>query len=153
MLERDKAYRLAGRRHHHDRHGCEAAALRKRREIRLHPLPPGQVQRAVECLASLGYLEVQPGMRANVLFVTYSLEHHSLATVEAHLSAAGLHLDGSLYARLMRAVVRYCEETQLRNLHSPERLIKKSNEVYVKAWEHHPHGDHDDTPAELREYR
>ena len=33
----------------------------------------------------------------------------------------------------------------------PQRLIKKSNEIYVKAWEHHAHGDHDDTPLELRE--
>ena len=32
-----------------------------------------------------------------------------------------------------------------------ERLIKQSNEVYIQAWDHHVHGDHDDTPLELRE--
>jgi hypothetical protein len=50
-------------------------------------------------------------------------------------------------------VLYFCEDTQMRNLRQPERLIKKSNEIYVKAWQHHPHGDHDDTPAELRDYR
>ncbi|MDQ5915961.1 MAG: hypothetical protein QG584_1854, partial [Pseudomonadota bacterium] len=24
---------------------------------------------------------------------------------------------------------------------------------YVHAWEQHPHGDHDDTPPEWREYK
>jgi len=49
--------------------------------------------------------------------------------------------------------VYFCEETQMRNMRVPERLIKKSHLVYSKAWEHHPHGDRDDTPAELRQDR
>ena len=65
----------------------------------------------------------------------------------------GFHLDNSLFSKLTRALIRYCEQTQLHTLRSPQRLIKKSNEVYVKAWEHHLHGDHDDTPPELREYK
>jgi hypothetical protein len=51
-----------------------------------------------------------------------------------------------MYSKLMRTVVYFCEETQMRNMRVPERLIKKSHEVYSKAWEHHPHGDHDETP-------
>jgi len=35
----------------------------------------------------------------------------------------------------------------------PQRLIKQSHEVYVKAWGAHLHGDHDDTPQELRDYK
>ena len=65
----------------------------------------------------------------------------------------GFHLDNSMYSKLMRTVVYFCEETQMRNMRVPERLIKKSHEVYSKAWEHHPHGDHDETPPELRQER
>jgi hypothetical protein len=53
----------------------------------------------------------------------------------------------------MRALIVFSEETELDNLQQPERLIKKSNEVYIKAYEHHPHGDHDDTPPDVREYK
>jgi hypothetical protein len=69
------------------------------------------------------------------------------------LRDAGFHLDSSLYSKLVRALVYFCEETQRHNLESPERLIKKSNEVYIKVYDQHPHGDHDDTPVELREYK
>ena len=77
----------------------------------------------------------------------------SLEFLEDALREAGFHLDNSLYAKLVRAVVYFCEETQRHNLESPERLIKKSDEVYVKVYDRHPHGDHDDTPVEFREYK
>ncbi len=54
----------------------------------------------------------------------------------------------------MRALIYYVEETQLHNLDAPDRLLKKSqHEAYTHAWERHPHGDHDDTPPEWREYK
>lgn len=54
----------------------------------------------------------------------------------------------------MRALIYYVEETQLHNLDAPERPLKKSqHEAYTHAWERHPHGDHDDTPPEWREYK
>jgi C-terminal processing protease CtpA/Prc len=59
----------------------------------------------------------------------------------------------SIYCKIVRALVYFTEETQLSNLKEPARLIKQSNQVYIKAWEHHPHGDRDDTPVEAREDR
>jgi hypothetical protein len=53
----------------------------------------------------------------------------------------------------MRMMIAYAEETQLRNMRMPERLIKKSHEVYSRAWDHHLHGDHDDTPPDMRQDR
>jgi len=153
MLERDKAYRLAGRNHQARSLNCDAAALRKRRELRFHVLPVGQADRALQRLSAVPGLVVEPGLKPNVLWVTYSLVDHSLEELSDLLTSMGFHLDPSIYTRLLHALICYCEETQLRNARSPERLIKKSNEVYVQAWEHHLHGDHDDTPAELRDYK
>lgn len=152
MLERDKAYRMAGRKHKTGRL-CEPEVLRKRREVRFHPLPSGQAARALAHLTALPGLEVEAGARDTSLWVTYSLDAHTLEGIEGLLRSLQFRLDSTLYTRILRAALHYCEETQLRNLHSPERLIKKSNEVYVRAYQHHLHGDHDDTPEELREVK
>lgn len=127
--------------------------LHKRREIRFGKLPPGQTAEALVLLQGLDNLQVEalPGRLA--LTVSYDITEYSFDGLEGALESQGFHLDSSLYSKLVRALVRYCEETQLRNLCSPQRLIKKSTEVYVQAWDHHPHGDHDDTPPELRDYR
>jgi hypothetical protein len=56
--------------------------------------------------------------------------------------------------KLTRALIYYVEETQLHNIGAPEKRLKRSaQEAYVQAWEHHPHGDHDETPPEWREYK
>lgn len=151
MMRRETAYKLAGRRHHH--RGAAVAGLEKTREIRFRPLPPGQVERAVESLGHLSRLFVDRGARPLSVVVRYSIMDYSLEVLESALIDAGFHLDQSLYVKLCRALVHFCEETQRHNLLSPERLIKQSNEVYIKAYAHHPHGDHDDTPPELREYK
>ena len=153
MLERETTYRLAGRKHRARGLASEPEVLRKRREIRFHFLPLDQAERALPRLSGVPDLVVERSLRGRAVWVTYSLEHHTLEGIEGLLVEMGFHLDGSLYTRLLRALIRYCEETQLRNLRSPERLIKQSSEVYVQAWTHHPHGDHDDTPLDLREYK
>jgi hypothetical protein len=123
---------------------------RKHREIRFGKLPPGQIERAYMLLARLEHLELAPGLSPNSLSVWYEIENYTMEGLEAALRHEGFHLECSLYAKLIRALVYYAEDTQLRNMHGPQRLLKQSHEVYCKAWEHHPHGDHDDTPVELR---
>jgi hypothetical protein len=126
---------------------------RKHREIRFAKLPPDQVERAFVLLGRLERLDVEPGPEPFILSIRYEVEEYTLEGLEAALRKEGFHLDSTLYSKLVRALVYYCEDTQLRNMHGPQRLIKKSHEVYCKAWEHHPHGDHDDTPPELRQDR
>jgi hypothetical protein len=123
---------------------------RKHREIRFGKLPPGQVERAYMLLSRLERIEVAPGLLSHSVAVWYDIEDHTMEALETALRDAGFKLDCALYAKLIRALVYYSEETQLRNMHGPQRLLKKSHEVYSKAWEHHPHGDHDETPPELR---
>lgn len=125
----------------------------KQRELRFAGLPPGQAAKALRLLSGLEGLEVGEGPHKNGLTVRYEVTEYTLQGLENALVVQGFHLSNTLMCKLMRALVYYCEETQLRNLRSPQRLIKKSNEVYVRAWDHHLHGDHDDTPPDLREYK
>ncbi|MBK6971547.1 MAG: hypothetical protein IPH26_00780 [Sterolibacteriaceae bacterium] len=125
----------------------------KRRELRFSTLPENQTQRALILLRGLDGLRVERIEGRRALSVSYDIFDYTLEGLEEALMQQGFHLDNSLFSKLMRALIRYCEQTQLHTLRSPQRLIKKSNEVYVKAWEHHLHGDHDDTPPELREYK
>ena len=151
-MRRETAYKLAGRRHG-EHHGVAVSGLEKEREIRFRPLPPNQVEQACSALRALKGLTARPGERPDSIMVDYSVIDYSLESIESSLRDAGFHLDNSLYTKLTRAFVYFVEDTQIHNLRSPERLIKQSNEVYVKAYDHHPHGDRDDTPVELREYK
>jgi hypothetical protein len=43
---------------------------------------------------------------------------------------------------------------QYHNLKVPEHNTKSPHpEVFVKAYENHPHGDHDDTPKDMRDFK
>lgn len=154
MLEREKTYRMAGRNHRPHEPGCEPQTLRKRHLLKFQHAPEGQVEAARARLLGQPHLTVEASGRDDLsLWISYSIEHTSFEEICVQLAAMGFLLDESLHFRILRAFWRYSEETQLHNLRSPERLIKQSNEVYVQAWAHHPHGDHDDTPEDLREFR
>ena len=128
--------------------------IRKERSILFAKFPPGQIPEASDFLGKIEHLEVEPLIEQRTLDVAYDLYEHSLEEIETTLQDKGFHLDNTLLNKLMRALIYYIEETQLHNLEAPERLLKKSqNEAYTHAWEQHPHGDHDDTPPEWREYK
>ena len=148
MMRRETAYRLAGRRHQHE--DVLGDALRHQ-EVRFSG--PDQLTAAAEFLRGLPDLEVLEGHSPSALMLCYDLAHHSLCELEDRLMAEGFGLDEALLFRLQRAWAHFCEDTLIRNAKAPQRLIKQSNQVYVQAYEHHPHGDHDDTPPELREDR
>ena len=130
------------------------APIRKERTIRFSEIPPGQVPEAAGFLRGLLGLDVrfEPGQFH--IDVAYDLHDHSLEELEDALVDKGFHLDCALLTKLVRALHYYVEETELHNFEAPERLLKRSqNQAYIQAWERHPHGDHDDTPPEWREYK
>ena len=131
--------------HHHD--------LDKRREIVFSKFPPGQIPEAADRLGKLERLAATPTVERRSVDVRYNLADYTLLELENHLEDQGFHLDNTLFSKLLRALAHYTEEVQLRSLHAPERRLKNSSEAYVKAWERHQHGDHDDTPPEWREYK
>jgi hypothetical protein len=124
---------------------------RKHRELRFSPLRPGQVEQAFVLLSGLDGLTVAPGTATNGISVWYEVTDYTMRGIEAALIDQGFHLENTLMCKLVRAVVYFVEDTQLRNMRQPERLLKKSHEVYSKAWDNHPHGDRDDTPMDLRQ--
>lgn len=130
------------------------ADLRKKREILFSKFPPGQVPEAADDLKHLDEIDVEPKFEKRALGVEYELTQHTLAELEDHLEDKGYPLDNTLMSKLTRALIHYVEETQLHNMVVPEKRLKPSpEEAYVKAWETRPHGDHDDTPPEWREYK
>lgn len=126
--------------------------LRKSRDIYFSSLPPGQVERALFLLSGLDGLETRPGPHPHSLTVDYSLLDYTLQGLEHALVVQGFHLDHSLLQKLKRALVYYAEEVQRANLLAPEQR-QKARQIFVQAYEHHLHGDSDDTPEEWREYK
>ena len=126
--------------------------LDKTREICFSPLPPGQAAQAVLLLTGLEYLGSGLASHKHCISIRYSLLHYTLEGLESALIAQKFHLENSLLCKIKRALIYYMENIQRENLHAPERL-QKGREVFVQAYEHHEHGDHDETPAEWREYR
>ena len=123
----------------------------KLREIVFHPLPPGQSERAIDLLSTMPGLKVtQTGPQT--LQIAYCITEHTLHDLETHLGLQGFHLEVTLLIRVKRALVYYCEHVQRENLHKPEVQTKKYK-PHMEAWEKHPHGDHDETPTEWRQYR
>ena len=128
--------------------------LKKKREILFSKFPPGQVPEAPDDLKHLDEVDVYPKYEKRSVGVTYELTNHTLRELDEHLVDKGFHLDNTLMSKLTRALIYYVEDTQLHNMDAPERRMKRSSqEAYGKAWEQHPHGDHDDTPPEWREYK
>lgn len=152
-VERARHLRDKERGQHRPHTMASQPGTRKHREIRFSKLKPDQVEQAFVLLAGLDGLTVAPGTVANGISVWYEITDYSMQGLETALIDQGFHLESSLYCKLVRALVYFVEETQLRNMRQPERLLKKSHEVYSKAWDHHPHGDHDDTPVDLREQK
>lgn len=130
-----------------------AADLVKQRDILFAKFPPGQVPEAADQLSQLERLEVTAAVERRAVGVRYALTDYTLRELEDYMEDKGFHLDNTLMSKIVRALIHYVEDTQLHNLDAPERLIKRSDEAYVHAWEQHPHGDHDDTPPEWREYK
>ncbi len=151
-MRRETAYKLAGRKHDNGAHHA-VSGVAKTREIRFKDFPPGQAAQAWRSLAALRGVRVEAGPDELTLIVHYNVLDFTLRLLDEALTNAGFHLDRSLLIRLHRALIYYVEDTQVHNLRSPERLIKQSHEVYIQAYAHHPHGDHDDTPPDLRDFK
>ena len=150
MLRRETAYKMAGRKH------CGAdtgAGMKTLRKLRLHRDDAARMVEVVTVLEALPGVQVEETSAEGRFSLRYSLAEHCLQDVEQCLRDAGLRLDDGVWARLRRWLSRYAEETRRHNLQGPQRLIKKYHQGYVKAYAQHEHGDHDDTPPEMRDYR
>ena len=116
--------------------------------------PAGQLERAFSLLSGLEKMRVEKSAEPNRLHISYSLREYSLEGLESALKKAGFCFKENLLNKLSKQVIFYCEDVQYHNLNTPEHLTKSNTPVvFAKLYENHPHGDHDDTPKELREYK
>lgn len=126
--------------------------LEKTREVVFHPLPVGQMERALTLLQGLDELQAMVGSEPNSLQVRYSIQLYTLEGLETALASQGFHLDNSLLTKLKRALAYFCESVQRRNLAANEPDLK-SQQAFMKVYDHHLHGDRDETPEEWRDYK
>ena len=128
--------------------------LQKQRVLVFSHDPANQLDQAYLLLSGLENFHVEKAAQPNSLLVRYSIQHYSLEALEKALSREGFRLEAGLLDRLKKQLIHYCEDVQYHNLKTPEpRTKNNSQEIFVKAYEHHPHGNHDDTPKELREFK
>lgn len=126
----------------------------KQRELVFSANPPGQAERAYLLLSGLDGLQVERCSRPDTLLISYSLLDYALESLEQALVKEGFVLDDSALGQIGKKLTYYREEVEYHNLNIPERHAKdRKSEIFIKAYEHHLHGDHDDTPPELREYK
>lgn len=124
----------------------------KQRELFFSSEPEGQVERAYVLLSGLEGLKVERGSHPNSLLISYSLVDYSLDGLEQALLNEGFHFDDGVLQQISKKLIHYCEDVQYHNLNTPEHKTKsRQHEIFVKVYEHHQHGDHDDTPEELRD--
>ena len=132
----------------------DSEELDKYRDILFNPGLPGQLERAFAILSGLPHCKVEYSGIPNALRVFYNLHHYTLEGLENGLIEEGFQLDHSPLHSIGRKIIYYCEDTICHNLDIPVHRTKKNEkEVFVKAYNEHPHGDHDDTPPELRDYK
>jgi len=126
--------------------------LEKNREIVFNALPVGQAARALNLLQGMEGLEVAAGEDGNHLWVRYQVCEYTLEGLETALTSQGFHLDNSLLYKLKRALAYFCENVLRGNIAANEPDIK-SQQAFMKVYEHHLHGDRDETPEEWRDYK
>lgn len=128
--------------------------LQKTRELVFSDDPSCQVEQAYLLLSGMENMKVERGAHANSLIIHYSLEHYTHEGLEHALLKEGFHFKENLLDKFHKHLVHYCEDVQYHNLSTPEHPTKKNeSEVFAQVYEHHPHGNHDDTPKDLREYK
>ncbi|BBI98626.1 hypothetical protein FGKAn22_03190 [Ferrigenium kumadai] len=128
--------------------------LDKQRDIVFSDGHPEQLEQAYLLLSGLPNCKVAYGDGPHTLQVSYNLRDYTLEGLENALIEEGFHLDHSLLHSIGRKVIYYCEDTTCHNMEIPVHPTKKNErEVFMKAYDQQPHGDHDDIPPELREYK
>lgn len=125
--------------------------IHKRRDILFHHLPPGQTGRAVALLSGLPGLALSRTGEHSIE-IRYCVQEYTLEAIEGALAAQGFHLAAPLLVRVKRALVYYMERVQRGNLKAPE-VSTKNYQAHVESWDKRPHGDHDETPSEWRQYK
>lgn len=120
--------------------------LNKERVLVFSAEPEEKLEQAFVLLSGLNNFHVEKGPLPQSLRIKYNVAHYSLEGLEKALQKEGFRFEYSLLGNIKRHLIHYCEDVQYHNLKTPEpRTKNNTQEVFVKAYEQHPHGDHDET--------
>lgn len=120
--------------------------LNKERVLLFADEPAHQLDQAYALLKGLKNFQVEKHSGHNSLLIRYSVEHYSLEGLEKALTKEGFSFKSSVLGKMKKTLIHYCEDVQYHNLKTPEpRTKNNAQEVFVKVYEQHPHGDHDNT--------
>jgi hypothetical protein len=88
------------------------------------------------------------------LAVSYDVTQLTMQMIEAALEEVGFHLDGSLLARLKRALHYYTDATHRANLglEGPDCGTGCAQKVFIQSYRQRRHGCRDERPAHWRRY-
>lgn len=128
--------------------------LIKSREIGFvepHPCP-NQARTAAILLDGMDGIISTEAAESTRLIVTYQLPQLSLMDIEAALTEVGFHLEGSLLARMKRAMINYVEETQCANYGCGRGQSNCTLKVFANRYEKLSHGCRDGRPPHWRDY-
>jgi len=112
---------------------------------------------AVEHLKALDGVLLSHGLSSHTVHVAYDLNITNLENIEIHLSNSGFHLDNSILANIRRAVIFYCEEAHIENIHNEARNesegdVHASDIIYQRQVKHPSHVCRDNRPEHWRKY-
>jgi len=134
-----------------DSDGTEFIKHRDIHFVELHP-DPHQAQTAALLLADIeGMIRVNP-LNPMHLQISYDLLEVSLEQIETGLAEMGLHIDNSLYFRLIRALHYYTEETQRANQGCSRSDSKCTRRVFAIRYRQMNHNCRDQRPQHWRKY-
>ena len=117
----------------------------------LHP-DPQQARTACHMLQGLEGIHLAEARSASILYLGYDLQHHCLEDIENLLHEVGFHLDNNLLVKLKRALYKYSEENERINLGCGKGNSNCTRNIYIKRYQHLPHGCRDNRPDHWRNY-
>ena len=114
-------------------------------------------QGAVELLNNIDGVLLSHSLTSHTIHVAYDLHIIHLELIEEQLTKSGFNLDNSILANVRRAIIFYCEEAQLENLHNEARNesegdVHAADIVNQRQRKHPSHVCRDNRPEHWRKY-
>jgi len=126
----------------------------KRREIHFCAIDPAAepAREAAKLLMNAPGIESAQSLARDCLQVCYDLEQINLQIIEESLAELGFHLENSILCRMKRALIHYCEETQLANMGRSHDKANATLDIFINSYQQRLHGCRDPRPKHLRDY-
>ena len=126
----------------------------KQRDIHFCAIDPAAepARDAARLLINVPGVDSVRTLARDCLQVRYDLRQISQQIIEESLADLGFHLDNSLLCRMRRALVYYCEETQLANMGRSHDKANATLDIFIHCYHQRPHGCRDCRPKHLRDY-